>query len=64
MIEENLAIEIGVREPVGARIEFFVVLLALDTERIEIGVEVTAHAVGANQHQGAHRIAGRQVDIR
>ncbi len=57
MVEENLAIEIGIGEAVGARIEFLVILLALDTKRIEIGVEVTAHPVGANQHQRAHRIA-------
>ena len=59
VIEEDLAIVVGIGEAVGARIELLVILLAFDAQRIEIGVEVAAHAVGADQHQGAHRIAGR-----
>ncbi len=51
------------REAVGARIELLAVARRLDPERIELGVEMTAHAVGADQHQGADRIAGRLVDV-
>src|ERR1700694_4546265 len=63
MIEEDLAVVIGLREAVGARIELLAVARRLDTERVELGVEMAAHAVGPNQHQGADRIARRLVDI-
>ena len=63
VIEEYLAVEIGFREAIGAGIKLFAVARRLDAERIELGVEVAAHAVGADQHQGAHRIARRQIDV-
>ena len=63
VVEEYLAVEIGFGEAIGARIEFFAIALRLDAERIELGVEMTAHAVGADQHQGADRIARRLVDV-
>ncbi len=63
VIEEYLAVEIGVGEAVGTRIELFVVLRRLDSERIEIGVEVAAHAVSADQHQRANRIARRLLNV-
>ncbi len=34
-----------------------------DAERVEIGVQMAAHAVGADQHDGAHRIARRLVHV-
>ena len=63
MIEEDLAVEIALRKTVGTRIEFLAIARRLDPERIELGVEMAAHAVGPDQHQGAHRIARRLVDI-
>ncbi len=63
VVEENFAVEISVREAVGARIEFFVILLAFDAQRIELGVEMAAHAVGADQHQRPDRIARRLLHI-
>src|SRR5437879_9105262 len=45
VIEEALAVEIGFGEAVGARIELFAIALRVDAERIELGVEMTAHAV-------------------
>ena len=63
MIEEDLAVEIGFGEAVGARIEFFAVARRLDAERIELGVEMAAHAVGADQHQRAHGIARGLMDV-
>ena len=58
VVEEDLAVEIGLGEAIGARIELFAIALRLDAERIELGVEMTAHAVGADQHQGADRVRG------
>src|ERR1700730_14017535 len=63
MIEEDLAVEIGLCETVGARIEFLAIARWLDPERVELGVEMTAHAIGADQHQRAHGIAGRLMDV-
>ena len=63
MIEENLAVEIGFGETVGARIEFLVIARRLEAKRIEFGVKVAAHAVGADQHQGADRIARRLMHV-
>ena len=63
MIEEDLAVEVGFGEAVGADVEFFVVLGRLQPERIELGVEMAAHPVGADQHQRADRIAGGLVDV-
>ena len=63
LVEIDLAVHVGFGEAVGARIEFFLVLLRLEFERIELGVEMTAHAVGADQHQRMDRIARRLQHI-
>jgi len=63
MIEEDLAVEITFREAVGARIEFLAIARRFDPERVELGVEMAAHAIGADQHQRAHRVAGRLMDV-
>ena len=63
VVEEDLAVEIGFDEAVGTRIELFAVARRFDAERIELGVEMTAHAVGADQHQRANRVARRLVHV-
>ena len=63
LVEEDRAVEIGVAEAVGARIELLLVLRRLEPERIEIGVEMAARAIGADQHQRADRVAGGALDI-
>ncbi len=63
LVEENLAIEIGVAEAVRARIELFVAAAQCEAERIEIGVEVAADAIGADQHQRVDRIARRLLHV-
>jgi hypothetical protein len=40
-----------------------VVARRLEAERVEVGVQMAAHAVGADQHQGADRIAGGALDV-
>jgi hypothetical protein len=64
LVEEDRPVEIGFAEAVGARVELLLVLLRLKAERIEIGVQVAARAVGADQHQGADRIARGALDFR
>src|SRR5664280_3565793 len=57
LVEENPAVEIDFLEAIGARVELFFVLFRLEPERIELGVKMAAHAVGADQHQRVDRIA-------
>ena len=63
LVEEDRAVEIGFAEAVGAWLEFFLVLRRFKPERIEIGVEVSAGAIGADQHQRADRVAGSAFDV-
>ena len=63
LVEEDLAVVVGFGEAVGARIELLVVLARLEPERIELGVEVAADAIGADQHQRADRIARRLLHV-
>src|SRR5579871_5063522 len=63
VIEEDLAVEVSLRKAVRARIELFAIARRFDAKRIELGVEMTAHPVGADQHQRAHRVARRLMDI-
>src|SRR5450631_685281 len=48
MIEEDLAVEIALREAVGTRIEFFAVARRFDPERIEFGVEIDRKSTRLN----------------
>ncbi len=50
-VKKNPAVHIRIGEAVGARIEILLVLHRLEPEGIEIGVEVAARAVGADQHR-------------
>ena len=50
VVEEELAIEVGLGEAVAFGVQFRVVLAAGEAERIEIGEQVPAHPVGADQH--------------
>ena len=62
-VEEDLAVVVGVREAIGARIELLLVPARLEPERVEIGVEMAARPVGADQHQGANRITRRLLHV-
>ena len=63
MIDEDLAVVVGLLKSVGRGMELLVVPLRLETERIEIGVQMASHAIGADHHQRAHRIAGRPANL-
>jgi hypothetical protein len=63
VVEENLAIEIGFGESIGAGVELRLILWGLEAERIEIGVKVSADAVGADQHQRADRVTRRLLHV-
>ena len=63
LVEKDRAVHVGVGETVGARIEVLLVMVRLEAERVEIGVEMPARAVGADQHQGVDRIARGLLDL-
>ena len=63
LVEEDRAVHVGFGEAVGARIELLLVVVRLEPERIEIGVEMPARAVGADQHQRVDGIAGRLLHV-
>ena len=64
VVDEDAPVVIGLGEAVGLRRQLVVVLERLgDAERIQIGVQVAAHAVGADHHDGANRIARRLQDL-
>ena len=62
-VEKDPAVVVRFAEAVGTRIEILLVMVRLETEGIEIGVEVTARAIGADQHQRVDRIARRLLDL-
>ncbi len=59
VVEENLAVEIGLAEAVAAVIELGIGPALLEPERVEIGFEMAPHAIGADQLQGADRVRCR-----
>ena len=63
VIDEDLAVVVGLVEAVGRGMQLLVILLRLEAERIEIGVQMAAHAIGADHHQRAHRVAGGAADL-
>ena len=64
VVEEDLAVPIGVGEAVGCEgSQLLAGRRAVSRcERIEISMEMAAHAVGADHHDGPHRIPGRLHD--
>ncbi len=58
-VEEDAAVVVGLREAVGMRVQFLVVAQRRNAERVEVGMQVAAHAIGADHHDGADRIARR-----
>ena len=63
VVDEDLAVVVGLGEAVGRRMQLLVVLLRLEAERIEVGVQMAAHAEGADHHDRAHRVAGGALDL-
>src|ERR1700730_899106 len=62
-INENFPVVVGLREAIGGRMQLLVVFWGLDAKRIEVGMEMTAYAIGTDHHQRAHRITGRALEF-
>ena len=59
VVDEDLPAVVGLGEAVGGGIELGFRSRRLELERVEMGVEMAAHAVGADHHDGADGIARR-----
>ena len=59
IVDKDLAVEIGLGKAVAAVVELGVVPALVEAERVEIGFEMAAHPVGADQLQGADRVRRR-----
>ena len=58
-VDEELAAIILLDEPIGPRLEFGMVAVTVEPEGIEVGGEVSTHAIGADHHQDADAVAGK-----
>ncbi len=63
IVDEDRAVHVLRAETVGGRIELGMGLGVLEAQRIEIGGEMAADAIGADHHQGADRIEGRLAHL-
>src|SRR5215471_2659638 len=61
-IKEYLAVEIRIAEAVSARLEFLCVFFRFEAERIEICMEMAAHAIGADKHEHPDGVARSLLD--
>ena len=60
VIDENLAVVVAFLEAIGFRRKLVIVLNgAGNAERVELGVQMATHAVGADHHDGADAVTGR-----
>ncbi len=63
VVDEDRPVEIRLGEAIRLRVELGVLLALLEAERVELRLEMTADAIRADQHQGAHRIERRLADL-
>src|SRR5579883_1209155 len=63
-VDEDRPVVIGLGEAIGRGIEIGVIGPAHEAERIEIGDEVAAHAIGADEGERAQRIERRLARLR
>jgi len=63
VVDEDLAIQIGIGEAIGAVVQLGMLLDLGQAQRVQLGQQVTAHAVGADQHQRADGIQLRLADF-
>jgi len=62
VVDENRPVHIGLGEAVGFRVKLGLGAMLAQAERVEIGDEMAADTVGANEHQRAHGIEHGALD--
>ena len=63
VIDEDLPVVVRLGEAVARGMQLLVIARRRQSERIEIGMQMTAHPVGADHHQRPQGIARRLVDL-
>ncbi len=63
VVDEDRPVHVGVGEAVGARIELRVRLGVGEAQRVEVGDQVAADAVGADDHQRPQAVEHRLLDL-
>jgi hypothetical protein len=61
-VQEDRPIQVGAAEAVEFRRQFRIFDRLFDAQGVQIGLEVAAHAIAADQHQGADGIVGGGAD--
>jgi hypothetical protein len=61
LVEEDRPVVVALVEAVARGMKLLVILRRGEAERIEIGMQMAAHAIGADHHQRVHRIARRAL---
>ncbi|MPL74173.1 hypothetical protein SDC9_19983 [bioreactor metagenome] len=56
VVDEDRAVHVGIGEAVGLRVELGVARLVTHVQRVEIGDQVAADTIGADDHDRAHRV--------
>ena len=60
MVDEDRTVVVGFREAVGLWRQLVVIFQRLgNAQRVEVGMQMTAHAIGADHHDGTDGITGR-----
>ncbi|MDT4858269.1 hypothetical protein FQZ97_927300 [compost metagenome] len=62
-VEEDRTVHVGGGEAVEFGRQLGVLDRLLDAQRVELGLQVAAHAIGADQHQGADGVVGGGADV-
>ena len=63
VVDEDRPVQVLGAEAVALGIELRMRLDRLQAQRIEVGLQVAAHPVGADQHERANRIERRRADV-
>ncbi len=63
LVDEDRPVHVGLGEAVGPWIEFGVLIVLAHPEWVEVGNEVAADAVRADDHQRADRVEHRALDL-
>jgi G3E family GTPase len=62
-VQEDRTVQVGLGEAVEFGGQLGVVGRLFDAQRVERRLQVTAHTVAADQHQGADRVVGGGADL-
>ena len=60
-VEVELAVEVGVGEAVGMVVELGMLVVVGEAQRIELGDQMAAHAIGADQHDHPQMIVDQRL---